>query len=48
MKRIFIVIVLLTVISNYSMATTEDKFALVQRCKIRFVYTLGIIFSDSR
>ena len=25
MKRIFIVIVLLTVISNYSMATTEDN-----------------------
>lgn len=25
MKKIFIVIVLLTVISNYSMATTEDN-----------------------
>lgn len=47
MKRIFIVIVLLTVISNYSMATTEDNLHWIQRCKIRFVYTLGIIFSDS-
>lgn len=48
MKRIFIVIVLLTVISNYSMATTEDNLHWFKDAKFRFVYTLGIIFSDSR